>query len=199
MLSAEKYYCPNCNHLDNMKRLKAKQGEWKNKYFYTCNNNCKFYLNTNLSTNLNISNYSTSGDFYGQMIEDLKIPSIHQSKDAINTIKILMPDLIVHILGCTWGGHQSLIIREMIVPYLDDLNILKFVLKHSDSNGDKRLYKGYLNNDKYKMNDFLHMVLLKVKNKEIHEFIINEFGEHESDDLGNHLDWESKHLVKNND
>ena len=194
MLTSHEYYCPDCSHLGRMKRLKAKQGEWKNKYFYTCNNNCKFYLNTNLSTKLNVSNYSTSEDFYGHMIEDLKIPNIHQSKEAINTIKILMPDLIVHILVCTMGGHQSLIIREMIVPYLDDVEILKFVLKHSDSNGDKRLYKGYLKNDRYKMNDFLHLVLLKVKSKEIHKFIINEFGKHESDDLGNHLDCESKFL-----
>jgi len=197
MYSTHKYHCPECDFLDEMKLLKAKQGVWKDNYFYTCkSNNCKFYLNTNLSTNLNISNYSASGDFSGQIIDELNISNIHESTESINVIKILMPDLLAHIVGCRWGGHQTYIIREMIIPYLNDLDILKFVLKYAQITyaGDNILHKGYLENNEYRMNNFLHLVLLKVKSEKIHNFIIDEFGDIKDDDLSHHMEIESKHL-----
>tara|TARA_B100002051_G_C16677273_1_gene607766 strand:- start:705 stop:1241 length:537 start_codon:yes stop_codon:yes gene_type:complete len=155
------YSCPKCDTIDYFNLYLAKEGEYKNKYFYTCqNNDCQFYLNTNLYTSLDLK-YLLSSENYKK----------DDSENYINAIKIRMPDIITHFIDCSWGAHYMFLYREMIYPHLNNVDILKFVLKYSSVISDE-----YNNPNGYKMFRDLHSSLMTIKDEKINNFIVEEFG-----------------------
>ena len=165
MLTEYKYTCPNCDSHDNLKLLLARKGEYKNQYFYTCRDGyCKFYLNTNLNTNHefdNFQNWNCDSYSFGEKID---------CEDCINVLKINMLDILSEFIECTWAGHYTTVFDYIIKPHLDNLDILKFFLKSTETITDT-----FHNANGYKMYDDLYRVLLDIDNIEIHEFVSFEF------------------------
>ena len=171
MKTEYKYSCPKCNIYDNMKLLIALKGEYKNQYFYTCvDKNCKFYLNTYLNTNHKYDNYQAGAHWKqwdcGSYSGDTKI----SCDDCISILKINMLDILSEFVECTWGAHYTTVFDYILKPHLDNLVILKFFLRSTNSIKDE-----YNNPHGYKMFGELRYKLLEIDNIEIKEFVYSEF------------------------
>ena len=164
-----RYTCPYCSTHDEMKLLLARKGEYQNQYFYTCvTNNCKFYLNTHLNTSHDFTDYETwDCDLYSRA-------NILSCEDCINCVKINMLDILSEFSECNWAGHQWMVLNYIIKPHLDNLELLKFFLKSTDT-----IIDTYYNTNGYKMYDHFHSKLLEVENIQIKEFVKFQFGEGE--------------------
>lgn len=196
------YHCPECNTIGHLQLFLAKQGEYEGKYFYTCSENgCRFYLNTGLNTKHDFSNFRTGSDgtdWWECVKQDTGLilsagnNSLIDCEDCINVLKINMPDILCHLIKCTWGGHFQRIIDNIIVPYFDNLDILKFILKWEHGAGTNLLSNHidresvfsrllirdeYSNENGYKMFSYLHQTLLEVNDENIKEFVKSEFGD----------------------
>ena len=83
-----------------------------------------------------------------------------------------MLDILTHFIECRWGGHYGYLFSNVIKPYLDNLELLKFFLKSNNVIIDE-----FNNNNGYKMFNGLYEMLLQVDNVQIKEFIKSEFEE----------------------
>ena len=91
-----------------------------------------------------------------------------------NEVKVQMVEILNHFIDCTWGAHYMNLLKEIIIPYLDDPYVLKYVLK-----GPAILeYKGnvFFGRSKTKMYDALFYCLKQVHSQEIQNFLDQEFG-----------------------
>ena len=191
------YHCPKCNTIGHLQLFLAKQGENEGKYFYTCSENgCRFYLNTGLSTKHDISTFNMSANRFWKCENDggitMQRDVLIDCEDCISAIKIIMLDISTHIIHCTWGGHFQCLIDVLLIPFFDDLDMLKFILK-GDHGADTNLFSNhidresvfsrllirdeYSNQNGYKMFSYLHQTLLEVNDESIKEFVKSEFGD----------------------
>jgi hypothetical protein len=172
------YTCPKCNLYEKMELLLAKQGEFQNQYFYTCSTQvCRFYLNTGINTKHDFSNFRIRSDGANWwkcenngLRNLLERDSSLDCEDCINAIKINMLDILSEFVECTWGVHYMTVFENIIKPYLDNLEMLKFFLQSTDTIIDE-----YNNVNGYKMYGDLHHMLNGVENIQINKFIQSEF------------------------
>lgn len=94
-------------------------------------------------------------------------------KLIVTAIKYNMGNYLAHFIECNWGAHYNTLYNEFILHYLDDLNILKKVLK-SDvvrENGNLIVSK-----NGYKMFWELYCRLKKAANTiDLRNFLMSEF------------------------
>ena len=180
------YICPSCGENGPMNLFLAQKGQHQGNYFYVCqNNSCKFYLNTNLSTSHDIFEiFSNHGSFeYGHPFfackknkEYMKIKNdvwcnyMLTCPDCINVVRIVSLDIFIHFIDCTLACHVA-IFRNLIRPYFNSIEILKFILKQN------AITNVYPNMNEYKMFNDLHQCLLLIKNPEIVDFVTHNFGD----------------------
>ena len=167
------YTCPRCNIHDKIKLLFAKRGEFQNQYFYTCyTQDCKFYLNSHLNTKHDLSNlnHHEIGWECDNLNQLMIVGSSLNCEDCINAIKISMLDKLSHFVECTWGWHYNNLFDRMIKPYFDNLDMLKFFLRSTDTIRDE-----YNNANGYKMYGHLYDYLCQVDSRRIRDFVQSEF------------------------
>lgn len=181
MLSNYKYECVKCKLDDHLRLCKADTGQFINTYYYTCkNDDCNFYLNTKRNTKLNIKKLGTcSGDKIFRLLRNNKFKSLIERKEIINYLKITMPDTLTHFIECNWGPHYLSQYSKIIYPFLDNLDIIKFILKgnHRPYGSRYLILDTYSNINGFKMYGELHRYLYHVKSQKIKNFISSEFGE----------------------
>ena len=162
------YTCPKCNINDKMILSLANKGEFKGQFFYTCSQEyCDLYLNTYLNTNHSFDNFimqKWSCEFRGFNKKPLTC------KDCINCAKINMLDILSEYVECGYGPHYMSVFGMIIKPHLDNLEILKFFLKSTNTIVDE-----FNNANGYKMYEELYQHLNEVKNLKIKEFLKFEF------------------------
>ena len=108
-----------------------------------------------------------------EALEILKKGNNEEIIGIINEFKVQMVDILTHFIDCSWGAHYMTLYNEIIVPYLDDPWVLKYVLNSSiikESYGN--VYRG---KSGAKMYDLLLYYLRDVKSHEIQQFLKEEF------------------------
>jgi hypothetical protein len=99
----------------------------------------------------------------------------HKQKLLITAVKLNIGDYLAPFIFCSWGSHYNTLFREFIARHLDDLNILKKVLKSDVISLDK----GNVTTSKngYRMFWELYKYLMKVNSSEVRDFLRLEFRE----------------------
>ncbi len=81
--------------------------------------------------------------------------------------------LLKHFIECSWGAHYNTVFDKLIVPYFSDLDVLKNFLSSDIIREDNNIV--WSKNKEHKAYDLLLKYLRKIKDKNIHKFIVNEF------------------------
>ena len=105
----------------------------------------------------------------------LKVYKARESREyklVITAIKYSMGNYLAHFIECTWGAHYNTLYKNFIITYLDDLNILKKVLK---SNVIKESENVIISKNGYKMFWELYCRLKKIHHADFRNFFISEF------------------------
>lgn len=63
------------------------------------------------------------------LIKARKEENDKEYKLVVTAIKHNMTQYLAHFIECTWGAHYNTLFNSFILTFLDDLNILKIVLK----------------------------------------------------------------------
>lgn len=99
----------------------------------------------------------------------------HEFKLLITAVKFNMGNYLAHFIECTWGAHYNTLYKDFILYFLDDLNLLKAVLK-SDVIKDKD--NTVVSKNGYKMFWELYCRLKKTgSTSDIRGFLVVEFPE----------------------
>src|SRR5437762_8936873 len=51
--------------------------------------------------------------------------------NRVRTAKVFMPHILHHFIECTWGGCYNALCSNVIVPHLDSVHVLDYVLRSS--------------------------------------------------------------------
>ncbi|MFA5753829.1 MAG: hypothetical protein WC905_00495 [Patescibacteria group bacterium] len=95
-------------------------------------------------------------------------------KLTITAIKHNMGNYLAHFIECKWGAHYNALYNDFILSFLDDLNLLKIVLK-SDIIKEKDNIT--ISKNGYKMFWDLYCHLKRINNVNFRNFLISEFPE----------------------
>jgi hypothetical protein len=99
--------------------------------------------------------------------------SSQKYKLAVTAIKYNIGDYLAHFIECKWGAHYNSLYEDFILKFLDDVNLLKIVLK---SNVIKEGKNTIISEGGYKMYWELYCRLRKVTfSPEISNFLKTEF------------------------
>jgi len=63
------------------------------------------------------------------LIAESKDKNGKEYKLVVTAIKHNMAQYLAHFIECTWGAHYNTLFNSFILVFLDDLNVLKIVLK----------------------------------------------------------------------
>ncbi|MBC8553469.1 MAG: topoisomerase DNA-binding C4 zinc finger domain-containing protein [Candidatus Brocadiales bacterium] len=159
--------CPDCNRQLDLKL--CSKGVFRNLYFWGCTNfpNCHFILNTHVPENEYTDQIKMNLDIFHTLLRE-------PTDEVVNGFKANMGLYLEHFITCRWGAHFNDLFDNIIQPYFDDVNLLKFILKsdiiRSESNiivsdyGEKIFYE-------------LFRYLVKVEDKSIKEYLASTFPE----------------------
>ena len=96
-----------------------------------------------------------------------------EHKMVITAIKYNMGTYLAHFIECTWPAHYETLYNSFLLNFLDDLNVLKIVLK---SGIIKETNKTIISKNGYKMYWELYCRLKKLPhNQDIINFLKTEF------------------------
>jgi hypothetical protein len=95
-------------------------------------------------------------------------------KLTITAIKHNMGNYLAHFIECKWGAHYNALYNDFILNFLDDLNLLKIVLK-SDIIKEKDNIT--ISKNGYKMFWDLYCHLKRINIANFRNFLISEFPE----------------------
>ncbi len=97
----------------------------------------------------------------------------HKRKILITAIRFNIGNYFSHFITCTWDSHYNTLFKDFITRYLDDLNILKDVLKSDVIDPDKG--ETEVSKNGYKMFWELYKYLMKLPYPDIKIFLNTEF------------------------
>ena len=106
-------------------------------------------------------------------IQIIKNGSVEEKASMINEVRVQMVEILNHFIECTWGAHYMTLLNEIIIPYLDNPTVLKYVLKGpviSENKGNV-----FFGASGSKMFNELLYCLKRVKSPEIQKFLNTEF------------------------
>jgi len=107
------------------------------------------------------------------LLKEYKDKESQEYKLTTTAIKYNMGNYLAHFIECKWGAHYNALYNDFILNFLDDLNLLKIVLK-SDIIKEKDNITTSKNG--YKMFWELYCHLRKITfNKDISNFLKTEF------------------------
>lgn len=184
ILTQEKYKCPQCNSIDFLKLSQNNKSE----YIYECINEnriCNFNLNTYITKSHKFLSLDVS--YGGQLWEgnhhrcnnDFNSHLNTECLECINSLKICMLPFLTHFHSCTWGACYNTMFSNVIKPYFDDIEILKFFLKQD------RFFKPatFRNKNGYLMYSELGSYLKRINCSQLQDFLRTEFGFYNDDFL----------------
>lgn len=113
--------------------------EARENYCWVCSNGCLPVLDTGVSTELDIQ------PFRGLVVQKQSVAAAAASDlgdEHAPGVRIYMPSLLYHFIGCTWGGCYNSIYWNCLVPFLDSPEVVDYVLRSdvirpSDLNGNR--------------------------------------------------------------
>ena len=175
IFTQEKYNCPKCYSIDFLRLIQNEKSE----YIYECINDfCDFNLNTYITTSHKFLSLEVS--FGGQLWEgnndrcnnNFNSHVNTECLECINSLKISMLPFLTHFLSCTWGACYNTMFSNVINPYFDDIEILKFFLKQD------RFFKPatFRNKNGYFMYSELGSYLKRINCSQLQDFLRTEFG-----------------------
>lgn len=91
---------------------------------------------------------------------------------VVTAIKHNMGNYLAHFIECDWGAHYNSLYNDFILNFLDDLNVLKTVLK---SEVIKEKDNVVVSQNGYKMYPELCEKLYDVHNQEVKDFLMKEY------------------------
>jgi hypothetical protein len=98
-------------------------------------------------------------------------PAIEQ-EPIVNEIKSQMVGILKHFIGCTWGAHYMTQYYKLIHPYLDNPDVLDFVLKSDVILDRKNVLSGVTG---AKVFPLLADMLKGVESQKIKQYMADEF------------------------
>jgi hypothetical protein len=177
IFTQEKYQCPQCSSIDFLKLMQNNKSE----YIYACINDsrvCNFNLNTYITNSHKFLSLDVS--YGGQLWEgnndrcnnNFNSHLNTECLECINSLKISMLPFLTHLNSCTWGACYNTMFSNVISPYFDDIEVLKFFLKqHILFNPGT-----YKNKNGYFMYSDLGSYLKRINCSQVKHFLNTEFG-----------------------
>lgn len=150
--------CPDCKNVLNMTFVTG----------YCPNPLCGFNFD-GLEALLHKDDYS----LHKAIIKTHKDNNRHEIKLLATAARANMTNYLSHYISCDWGAHYQNVFKDFLVPYLDDLNVVKSVLKSDTIQIDKN--NVVISKNGYKMFWELYEHLMKVRDRDIRDFLRFEF------------------------
>jgi len=150
--------CPECNNILNLSFVQS-----------TCPNPlCGFNF-------AGLEDYLSKNDeeLRKILLKEYRAKEGKEYKLTVTAIKHNMGNYLAHFIECKWGAHYNALYNDFIINFLDDINLLKIVLK---SDIIKERDNTTTSKNGYKMFWELYCHLKKVTfNKDISNFLKSEF------------------------
>lgn len=105
----------------------------------------------------------------GEILESLKQIPIDEKEKIENEIKAQMVEILIHFIRCDWSPHYNTMFEQLIMVYLDDPDVLDYVLKNTV------WYVGIKGKTGANIYPELMKYLRKIKSPEIQNYLNNEF------------------------
>lgn len=112
-------------------------------------------------------------ELHKELIQAYKGDNDHKVKLLATAVKFNIGEYLSHFIACQWGAHYQTIFKDFIILYLDDLNILKQVLKSDVIKQEKDNI--VISQNGYKMFWELYKYLMRVHSPDIRKFLQLEF------------------------
>lgn len=107
------------------------------------------------------------------LLDKRKDKNSKEYKLIITAIKHNMGEYLAHFIECSWGAHYNTLYKDFILVFLDDLNILKNILKSDIIKNNKNINTS---KNGYKIYWELYCRLIKIpSNPDIRNFLRTEF------------------------
>jgi hypothetical protein len=108
----------------------------------------------------------------GQIVTPLFTRPFHSS--IVPGAKVYMPFILCHSIECTGAACYNSIYLNLLVPHLDSVAVLDYVLRSSVVHGDAEVVDGV---SKPQIYGELRSRLMDVKSSTIHQYLADTFGE----------------------
>jgi len=120
--------------------------------------------------------YLTQGDeeLRKILLKEYRAKEDQEYKLVVTAIKYNMGNYLAHFIECKWGAHYNALYNDFILNFLDDLNLLKIVLK-SDIIKEKDNITTSKNGYKMFWDLYCHLKRINIAN--FRNFLISEFPE----------------------
>lgn len=135
-------------------------------YLWECPAGCSFKIDTRVP----IDTPTADLCLQGVRIEDVDINIFvcPFSENLIPIAKIYMPFILIHFIECTRGGCFMGLYRNCLEPYLDNADVLDYVLRSGVINMKK---DGYLGDNGAPMYSELFGFLMRIGSSEIQNYL----------------------------
>jgi hypothetical protein len=117
--------------------------------------------------------YKNDSELHKELIQAYRGDNDHIVKLLATAVRFNIGNYLSHFISCTWGAHYQTLFKNFILLYLDDLNILKQILKSEVIKEDKE--NTVISKKGYKMFWDLYKYLMKVHSPDIQNFLRLEF------------------------
>jgi hypothetical protein len=105
----------------------------------------------------------------GTVIESLKDTPTDAKEEIENEIKAQMVEILIHFIRCDWSPHYNTMFDLLIMVYLDDPDVLDYVLKNAVR------YTGIKGKSGANIYSHLMKYLRLIKSSKIQNYLNNEF------------------------
>ncbi|MBD3166384.1 hypothetical protein GF324_07290 [bacterium] len=101
-------------------------------YKWVCDKRCDIHLDTKIEKNYSVNMLSERLLKQGKEDSSIRIETAFIMRPILDLhikgIRIFMPQILYHFIECTWFACYYRIYENVIVPYLDDVEVLAYVL-----------------------------------------------------------------------
>ena len=115
---------PDCIHCSGRLRLVSDDGP---NYSWRCESGCAERIDTGIPTSTSIASFER------HTISDDKLTTSQlicpQPPEYVSGIRVYMPQILYHVIECTWFACYHHVYQYCIAPYLDSTEVVDYVLR----------------------------------------------------------------------
>jgi hypothetical protein len=139
-------------------------------YSWQCANKCMPLVDTGVALSEDINPFELVGIKDGKVFEPFFTRPLHSSH--IPGAKVYMPFVLYHFIECTWGACYNSIYLNLLVPHLNSVSVLDYVLRSPVVQSDSQFAE---DSSQPKMYGNLYSRLLGVESTDIKKYLAETF------------------------
>jgi hypothetical protein len=137
-------------------------------FAWQCRRHCQTPMSTGVTATEHIADFEravVSGSTVDTGLFEHPLQAEH-----VSGAKVYMPFLLYHFISCGWGPCYMSLYNHVIVPHLDSVEVLDYVLR------SRVVTDPAVSDQQPKMYGELYEFLMQVESKPIHQYLFSQFG-----------------------